>query len=149
VPAITEISELDHDGKEQLTVSRLAMDVIGSGQDFSQSPAFAEAMARRVWLWLVISLFVLGGACGTALRLSVFIVALIGAGIIRAAAGLRLSAGTALTYAIMTVITLQVGYAAGLLVRAAIRSYAIRAPSALETSRAPTDQRDGPNSQLY
>src|SRR5580704_19072492 len=46
VPAITEIAELDRDGKEQLKVSRLAMDVIGSGQDFSQTPAFIEAHAH-------------------------------------------------------------------------------------------------------
>jgi hypothetical protein len=31
VPAITELSQLDASGKEQLRVSRLAMDVIGSG----------------------------------------------------------------------------------------------------------------------
>ncbi|HWE79142.1 MAG TPA: PAS-domain containing protein, partial [Pseudolabrys sp.] len=49
VPAITEISELDRDGKEQLKVSRLAMDVVGSGQDFSQTPAFIEARANKVW----------------------------------------------------------------------------------------------------
>jgi signal transduction histidine kinase len=49
VPAITEISELDRDGKEQLKVSRLAMDVVGSGQDFSQTPAFTEARAHKVW----------------------------------------------------------------------------------------------------
>jgi two-component system NtrC family sensor kinase len=49
VPAITEISELDHDGKEQLKVSRLAIDVVGSGQDLSQTPAFTEARAHKVW----------------------------------------------------------------------------------------------------
>jgi len=49
VPAITEISELDHDGKEQLKVSRLAMDAVGSDQDFSQTPAFTEARAHKVW----------------------------------------------------------------------------------------------------
>jgi signal transduction histidine kinase len=49
VPAITEISELDKDGKEQLKVSRLAIDVVGSGQDLSQTPAFTEARARKVW----------------------------------------------------------------------------------------------------
>src|SRR5215469_12911044 len=49
VPAITEISELDKEGKEQLKVSRLAMDVVGGGQDFSQSPAFIEARAHKVW----------------------------------------------------------------------------------------------------
>src|ERR1700686_1434329 len=32
-----------------MKVSRLAMDVVGSGADFSQSPAFAEAKAHRVW----------------------------------------------------------------------------------------------------
>src|SRR5215212_10091270 len=31
VPAITELSQLDSTGKEQLRVSRLAMDVVGSG----------------------------------------------------------------------------------------------------------------------
>jgi len=49
VPAITEISELDRDGKEQLKVSRLAMDAIGSGRDLSQTPAFTEAKAHKVW----------------------------------------------------------------------------------------------------
>ena len=49
VPAITEVSELDKDGKEQLKVSRLAMDVVGSGKDFSQTPAFTEARAQKVW----------------------------------------------------------------------------------------------------
>src|SRR5207302_3540878 len=31
VPAITELAQLDSSGKEQLRVSRLAMDVVGSG----------------------------------------------------------------------------------------------------------------------
>ena len=31
VPAITELAQLDSTGKEQLRVSRLAMDVVGSG----------------------------------------------------------------------------------------------------------------------
>ena len=49
VPAITELSQLDGDGKEQLKVSRLAMDVIGSGTDLSNSPAFTEARAHGAW----------------------------------------------------------------------------------------------------
>jgi GAF domain-containing protein/two-component sensor histidine kinase len=49
VPAITELSQLDGEGKEQLKVSRLAMDTVGSEADFSQSPAFLEAKAHRVW----------------------------------------------------------------------------------------------------
>ena len=49
VPAITELAQLDPSGHEQLRVSRLAMDVIGSGVDFSQQPRFTEAMAHRVY----------------------------------------------------------------------------------------------------
>src|SRR5262249_15197636 len=42
VPAITELAQLDPTGHEQLRVSRLAMDVIGSGADFSHDPKFTE-----------------------------------------------------------------------------------------------------------
>ncbi len=49
VPAITELIQLDDNGKEQLKVSRLAMDVVASGSDFSQSPGFIEAKKHRVW----------------------------------------------------------------------------------------------------
>jgi len=49
VPAITELRQLDGDGKERLLSSRLAMDVSDSGADFSQNPAFIEAKAHRVW----------------------------------------------------------------------------------------------------
>ena len=49
VPPITELSELDGEGREQLKVSRLSINVIGSGQDFSQSPAFIGAKASRIW----------------------------------------------------------------------------------------------------
>ena len=49
VPAITEITQLDADGREQLKVSRLAMDVVGSNADWSQDPRFIEAKASRLW----------------------------------------------------------------------------------------------------
>src|SRR5439155_4714200 len=49
VPAITELAQLDGEGKERLKVSRLAMDVTDSEADFSQSPAFTEAKAHRTW----------------------------------------------------------------------------------------------------
>jgi signal transduction histidine kinase len=49
VPAITELVQLDHQGHEQLRVSRLSQDVIGSGTDRSTEPAFVEAMANRVY----------------------------------------------------------------------------------------------------
>ena len=49
VPAITELVQLDREGREQLKVSRLTMDVIGSGTDLSKEPAFVEAMAKKTW----------------------------------------------------------------------------------------------------
>ena len=49
VPAITELIQLDDAGKEQLKVSRLAMDVVGSEKDYSQSPSFIEAKKNRLW----------------------------------------------------------------------------------------------------
>jgi signal transduction histidine kinase len=49
VPAITELIQLDEAGKEQLRVSRLTMDVVGSGKDYSQNPGFTEARQHRVW----------------------------------------------------------------------------------------------------
>jgi signal transduction histidine kinase len=49
VPAITELAFIDRQGKEQLKVSRLAMDVIGSGIDRSAEPAFTGAVANKVY----------------------------------------------------------------------------------------------------
>jgi signal transduction histidine kinase/CheY-like chemotaxis protein len=49
VPAITELAQLDATGKERLRVSRLAMDVVASGADFSNDPKFTEAVARKVY----------------------------------------------------------------------------------------------------
>ena len=49
VPAITELSQLDATGHEQLRVSRLAMDVVGSGTDYSHDPKFTEAVAQKVY----------------------------------------------------------------------------------------------------
>jgi hypothetical protein len=49
VPAITELAEIDSAGHEQLKVSRLAMEVVGSGNDMSKDPAFMEAVAHKVY----------------------------------------------------------------------------------------------------
>jgi signal transduction histidine kinase len=49
VPAITELVQIDREGREQLKVSRLTMDVVGSGTDLSKEPAFVEAMAKKTW----------------------------------------------------------------------------------------------------
>src|SRR6516225_3038395 len=49
VPAVTELALLDASGHEQLRVSRLAMDVVGSNLDLSAEPKFTEAVAHKVY----------------------------------------------------------------------------------------------------
>jgi signal transduction histidine kinase len=49
VPAITELSYLDGQGKELLEVSRLEPDSVGSGKDFSSDPRFSRAVADKIW----------------------------------------------------------------------------------------------------
>ncbi len=49
VPAITEASFIDRDGREQVRVSRLAMDVLGAGGDLSQDPRFVGARAGKTY----------------------------------------------------------------------------------------------------
>src|SRR6478752_606158 len=49
VPPITELAVIDSSGHEQLKVSRLAMEVVGSGTDVSKEPSFAEAVAHKVY----------------------------------------------------------------------------------------------------
>ncbi len=48
-PAVTEVAHIDATGREDLRVSRLAMDAIGSRVDFSQDQRFTEAKARKIW----------------------------------------------------------------------------------------------------
>ena len=47
VPAITDVARLDARGREQVRVSRVTVDSIGSQTDFSQDPVFVEAIARK------------------------------------------------------------------------------------------------------
>ena len=49
VPAITDLQYIDGQGREQLRLSRLEPDVVGSGQDFSADPLFTRAVAERSW----------------------------------------------------------------------------------------------------
>ncbi len=49
VPAITELAQIDASGHEQLKVSRLTMDVVGSGADYSDKPEFKEAVKNKVY----------------------------------------------------------------------------------------------------
>src|SRR5258705_3934426 len=48
-PAITELSHLDAEGKEFIKVSRLAMDVVGSGIDYSKEAKFTETVAKKIY----------------------------------------------------------------------------------------------------
>src|SRR5947209_9302979 len=48
-PAITELSQLDREGKEYLKVSRLAMDVVDSGTDYSKEAKFTETVAKKIY----------------------------------------------------------------------------------------------------
>jgi signal transduction histidine kinase/DNA-binding response OmpR family regulator len=50
VPAVTEISHLDVSGKEQLRVSRLKFDAIGSQDDFSRAPVFLETRTGKTYV---------------------------------------------------------------------------------------------------
>jgi HAMP domain-containing protein len=49
VPAITELSQLDPTGREQLRVSRLVMDLEPGHNDYSQDPKFTVAVAKKVY----------------------------------------------------------------------------------------------------
>ena len=48
-PAVGELGHLDLAGKEQLRVSRLEPDVVGSQEDFSRAPKFVEARAGKMY----------------------------------------------------------------------------------------------------
>ena len=48
-PPITELVYIDGSGKEQLRISRVAMDVVGSGTDRADAPAFTGAKAEGAW----------------------------------------------------------------------------------------------------
>jgi signal transduction histidine kinase len=49
VPAITDVSQLDVRGREQMRVSRLAMDVVGSNADFSTSQKFLATKPGKTY----------------------------------------------------------------------------------------------------
>jgi hypothetical protein len=49
VPAISELTQLDRTGREQLHVSRLSQDIVGSNIDRSADPAFIETKANKAY----------------------------------------------------------------------------------------------------
>jgi len=48
-PEVTDISQLDVAGREQIAVSRLGMDIVASGRERSQEPAFRSARRGQPW----------------------------------------------------------------------------------------------------
>ena len=49
LPAVTEVTHIDGSGREQLAVSRLAMDRVGAGTDLSKEARFVEAKKGKTW----------------------------------------------------------------------------------------------------
>ena len=49
VPAITEVSYLNASGQEELRISRLAMNVVGSGIDYAHDAKFVEARQGKTY----------------------------------------------------------------------------------------------------
>jgi signal transduction histidine kinase/ActR/RegA family two-component response regulator len=49
VPAVTEVAQLDAEGREQIRSSRLVKDVRGSNTDFSHEDFFVKALANKVY----------------------------------------------------------------------------------------------------
>jgi hypothetical protein len=49
IPSITELRHLDVSGKEQVRVSRVQPDVVGSQEDWSQSPPFLAARTGKLY----------------------------------------------------------------------------------------------------
>jgi hypothetical protein len=49
VPAVTELAQLNAQGREQLRVSRLAMDVVASQTEFMNDAKFNEAVTKKVY----------------------------------------------------------------------------------------------------
>ncbi len=48
-PEVTDIAQIDATGRETIAVSRLGMDVVASGKDRSQEPAFRNAKRGQPW----------------------------------------------------------------------------------------------------
>jgi hypothetical protein len=80
--------------------------------------------------WMIAGLLILGAACGAILRLLIFVGVLLGAAVIAIVAGVAHGGiGAALLHALIAVVALQVGYAAGVVLRAAIRSWQSQTPA--------------------
>jgi|SRR5579864_5084 hypothetical protein len=72
--------------------------------------------------WFIAGLFVLGAVCGAVIRMMVFVIVLLCAAMIAIATTLGQGVGAILLAALVTVVALQIGYAAGLILRSGVRS---------------------------
>jgi len=48
-PEVTDVAQLDASGRELIAISRLGMDVVGSGKDRSKEPGFINARRGQPW----------------------------------------------------------------------------------------------------
>jgi hypothetical protein len=78
---------------------------------------------------LIAGLLALGAACGATMRLPLFVVILLGVGLIVVIGGLVQGGGILLNL-VISMVTTQVGYAGGIALRAAISSLRSQRPDA-------------------
>lgn|SRR5690348_13808635 len=94
-------------------------------------------------LWISVGLVALGAVCGALIRLPVFLAILISGALIAGVASAAEGFGSALLAALVAVIALEVGYVAGLILRATGRARSKKA-AARGAGKAPVSARLGP-----
>jgi hypothetical protein len=85
--------------------------------------------------WIGVGLFVLGTVCGTLVRFPFFVLVLLGTTIIAAVSFPAQGLVNSLLNALIAVVALQVGYVAGILLRASLRSFRSVTPDAATIGR--------------
>lgn len=83
--------------------------------------------------WLALGLVFIGAVCGATVRLMVFVGVLVCAAV--AALSIAPGWGAAALNAVIAVVALQIGYAAGFVLRAAIRSWRTSNPPRVGSER--------------
>jgi len=85
--------------------------------------------------WIAVGLFALGTICGTLVRFPFFVLVMLGATIIAAVSLPAEGVMNSLVNALIAVVVLQVGYAAGIVLRATLRSFRSATPDAATITR--------------
>src|ERR1700680_148965 len=78
--------------------------------------------------WIGVGLFALGALCGTFVRFPFFVLVLLGAMVIAIVSVPAQGTASTLLNALVAVVVLQVGYAVGIILRAALRSLRMLRP---------------------